>query len=162
MFFFFLPKHQTIHYFPGEKYCLSLNYKEGWILELTAVRHTNIELMVPGKHLGNHCSKFSKTFHLETQGNFYTGTGIKSKRFNFTDSNIKVIIIIGLFSLPGMSIWMFWDTSWLVQGNRVIRVQLGVFYVCNKFYSHHSQMSIFSGENIYQESWRAGFVSFYF
>lgn len=60
--------------------------------------------MVPGKHIGNYCNMFSKTLHLETQGNFYTGTGIKSKFFNFADSNIKVIIITSLFSLPGISI----------------------------------------------------------
>lgn len=164
MFFSSSAKTSDNILFPGGgKYRLSLNYKEGWILELTAVSQTNTELMVPGKHLGNYHGKFSKTLHLETQGNFYTATGIKSKGFNFVDSNIKVIIITSLFSLSGMSIWMFWNISWLVQENRVmIRVQLGVFDVCNNFYSHHSQMNIFSGENIYQESRRAGFVSFYF
>lgn len=71
--------------------------------QLTAVIHTNTELIVPGKHLGNNLSTFSKTLHLETQGNFYTGTGIKTNGFNFEDSNIKAIIITSLFSLPGVS-----------------------------------------------------------
>lgn len=45
---------------------------------------------------------------------------------------------------------MFWDTGWLVQGNWVVRAQLGAFDVSDKFYSHHSQMQEL--ENIYQES----------
>lgn len=137
----------------GGKYCLSLNYKEGWILELTAVSQTNTELMVPGKHLGNYHSKFSKTLHLETQGNFYTGTGIKSKGFNCADCNIQVIILTSLFSLSGMSIWMFWNIRWLVQENRVkIRVQLGVFFMFVTIFTPIVLRWVFSQEKIFTRS----------
>lgn len=130
----------------GKKYCLSSNYEEIWILELCLPNHCSephkhTELMGPGKHLGNHSSEFSKTLHLETQGNFYTGTGIKkSNHYHnsvFSARNICLNVL-------GHQL-----ASSREQGDKS---PVGVFDVRNKFYSHHSQTNIFSGENIYQES----------
>lgn len=59
--------------------------------------------MIPDKHLQSDLSTLVRLC-FQTLGNFHTGTAIEGNRFNFVDSNIKVIINTSLLSLLRISI----------------------------------------------------------
>lgn len=63
----------------GKKYCSSLNYKEGWILELTAVSHTNTEWFLVNI-LGTTVICFPRLCTLRLRGTFILA---QASRVNF-------------------------------------------------------------------------------